>query len=83
MYDPVEMYEQERAAASKISRKKRKIVVVLALFTWGFHRIYVGKIGTGILWMLTGGCFFVGQILDLYKLYKGEFTDKNGAYVVE
>jgi len=82
MNNPVKPFEEERTAARKISRKKKSVTVILALLTWGLHRVYVGKIGTGILWMLTCGCFFVGQILDLYKLWKNEFTDKNGNYVV-
>lgn len=83
MMGSAKTYEMGRTAAGTISRKKWKIVLVLALLTWGLHRVYVGKIGTGILWMMTCGCFFVGQILDIYKLFKGNFTDKNGAFVVE
>ena len=31
----------------------------------GIHRIYNGKIGTGLLWLCTGGLFGIGQIVDL------------------
>ncbi|HUX01324.1 MAG TPA: TM2 domain-containing protein [Phycisphaerae bacterium] len=34
----------------------------------GFHRMYVGRIGTGLLWMLTGGILGVGALVDLFCL---------------
>jgi hypothetical protein len=35
----------------------------------GFHRFYLKKVGTGILWMFTGGLFFIGSIYDLLTLW--------------
>ena len=35
---------------------------------FGFHRFYLGKIPSGILWMLTGGLFGIGTIYDLFTL---------------
>lgn len=40
----------------------------------GFHRFYIGKIGTGLIWFLTGGLFFVGSIYDLFSL--GSMVDQ-------
>jgi hypothetical protein len=42
----------------------------------GVHRIYLGKYGTGILWLLTWGLFGVGQFLDLFRM-KSLVRDSN------
>ncbi len=34
----------------------------------GLHRIYMGKILTGLLWMFTGGLLGLGLIYDLFTL---------------
>jgi hypothetical protein len=44
----------------------------------GLQRFYVGKIGTGILWFVTGGLFGIGQLIDVILICVGQFKDRYG-----
>ena len=41
----------------------------------GLHRIYAGKIGTGVLQLLTLGGFFIWQFIDWIIILSGNFED--------
>lgn len=65
------------------SIKSRKTALLLCIFLgWlGIHRFYTGKIGTGIIWMFTGGAFVIGWIIDIITIASNSFTDKSGAFL--
>jgi hypothetical protein len=42
----------------------------------GFHRFYLGKIPTGIIWMITGGLGMFGAIYDFFTL-PGQVREAN------
>lgn len=64
----------------EISEKKLLPAFLLCFFfgTLGIHRFYVGKIGTGILWLVTLGFAGIGELVDLIMMLIGKFTDKDG-----
>lgn len=61
-------------------QKKKWTAFFLCLFLGplGFHRFYVGKIGTGILWCCSAGLLCLGWIFDLICILLNRFTDKYG-----
>lgn len=60
--------------------KNKWVAFFLCLFGgfFGLHRFYVGKVGTGILYLCSGGLFFIGAIVDLILILTGSFRDKAG-----
>jgi len=62
---------------SHMSRKSKFIFMkskLTAYLLWGFlgsfsmHRFYLGKVGSGILYLLTGQLLGIGWIIDLFIL---------------
>ncbi|WP_339060044.1 DUF4236 domain-containing protein [Tepidibacillus marianensis] len=60
-----------------VSPKSKAVTLLLCIFLgfFGVHRFYVGKTGTGVLWMLSGGVFGIGWIADIITIALGWFWD--------
>ena len=75
----VEVMTGKDSSVSSYSRGLALILAFVGCFCIsGIHRFYVGKIGTGILWLLTGGCFGIGTLVDIIMIASGSFTDIDG-----
>jgi len=73
-------YEPDRP----LSAYSGLVALLLCFFAGylGIHRFYVGKIGTGILWLITGGLFGAGWLIDLIVIACGRFRDYRGNRLV-
>ncbi|MCH8541964.1 MAG: TM2 domain-containing protein [Alcanivorax sp.] len=66
--------------------EKRILPAFLLCFFFGIlgvHRFYVGKVGTGILQILTLGGLGIWALIDFIMIIVGAFTDKNGNKLTE
>ena len=63
-------------------RKSKMVALILCIIGFfgfaGLHRMYVGKVGSGVLHFLTYGICLVGTILDLISILSGGFRDSYG-----
>ncbi len=63
-------------------RKSKMVALILCIIGFfgiaGLHRMYVGKVGSGVLHFFTYGFCMVGTIIDLIAILSGGFRDSYG-----
>lgn len=66
------------------SSKSFMVTAMFSLFLGviGVDRFYVGKVGTGILKLITIGGFGIWYLIDLILVYTGNMKDKQGRQLV-
>ena len=62
------------------SPKSRGVAALLCALigVFGIHRFYLGKVGTGLLWLFTGGLLGFGCFVDLVLILCGVAKDGDG-----
>jgi len=74
-------------AIARGSTSERRILPALLLCfflgVFGAHRFYAGKIGTGILELLTVGGLGIWWLVDLILIVTGSFRDSDGQKITE
>ncbi|MBN2807780.1 MAG: TM2 domain-containing protein [Prolixibacteraceae bacterium] len=51
------------------------------LGVFGVHRFYLGRVGSGILMLITLGGFGIWYLVDLIVVITGNFKDENGEVI--
>ncbi|MFV2197025.1 TM2 domain-containing protein [Nocardiopsis sp. LOL_012] len=63
-----------------VSSKNWLVTVLLSFFlgALGVHRFYTGKIGTGILMLITFGGLGIWVLIDFIMILVGAYKDSDG-----
>lgn len=63
--------QTQTVSAAPLKKPRNKwVALLLCLFLglFGAHKFYEGKIGLGVVYLFTGGLFFIGAVIDFVAL---------------
>lgn len=67
------------------SDKSKKTTLILCAIGFlglgGLHDFYLGKIGLGLVKLITLNFFVIGSIVDILKIANGTYTDGAGVAI--
>lgn len=63
-----------------IFNKHWLVILLMCIFggVFGIHRFATGKMGSGLIYLLTGGIFGIGVIVDIILIASNQFTEAQG-----
>ncbi|MDR2595587.1 MAG: TM2 domain-containing protein [Fibromonadaceae bacterium] len=61
-----------------MKQKSTALILAILFGVVGAHRFYVGKTGSAVAQLLTGGGLIVWVLIDIINIATGKFTDVNG-----
>lgn len=78
--EPQVVVERVYVPQEKRSGRSRLAALLLCIFLGGFgvHKFYVGRIGLGLVYLLTNGLFGIGWLVDVIVLSAGNPRDRDG-----
>ena len=81
-------YTASMMTTTAVSPRSRTVTLILAILLFfscfgGLHRIYTGKLISGVLQLITGGGFIIWQVIDIIRILCGTYDDAQGRSVIE
>ncbi len=80
----VSSYNSSHISSSNSRKNSEGVIAFIVCFffgVFGIHRFIYGKIGTGLLMLITLGGFGIWWLIDLIRIGIGHFTDSQGNHL--